>query len=790
MTNSFSKHRNTASLQVSQEHTRNVVLMRQLDSLVCRIEALPNVLPDVLESSGNDRSATPLSKMSPGTRMHRHTDMTGAVRSIIGENIDLATSLQTQIEMMQDTAKMLRAERLRVAALEHEIEGLKQQLEDSIESEQRALDSAQVCERDCDALIKDIRGKVADAWQVEEQKQMQMRADIDALKLEALEFASAKLLIIELQQLTSEQDELLDRSQNKHAAEIEHLKLLNEEERVGLAQQHAEELKKAAALVEETNSKMLAFESAVEQRVQEAMGPYQAQFHEEQRRYSAQLERSLESLSEAREQRARLLELVAAKTQELDAISGGFHRTKNELQNIQAEIELLRRTHEDEIAAIQRAHAQQSTEDKRVLDAGWAALKVMRQELEESSSASSRMQLDASVSKVRQSFASERDKLVADVARLQSQLSAAQLELKNCAYDRDSIKQQLESTQLQLKGSSEHQAQMQQVEASFKTMLASLDASSRNESQLRDIIQQQEEAALLSDSYISETESRLHESQEKQLQSERTHQAVLKEMVVLRERLAQETAACCSFGEQILQLQSSNSQLQARLQTTDLSAHSWVQKLDSSLRTESELSICLQQQKEDAAASALTIKSFEGVVLDLKQQLRQKDASYEATIKEAVALRERLSQEASASRAARDLMSQTMQQCADDRIAGQRLLVVAEELKSCKVRLEEESRARMAAQEELALLASHSVGSRDQQIGDVMQAAHSIIKSERERLERGQAAEEARWLELQLELKNCKDELRVERETAARAIRDAAEHQDMLKQLRLQIGGK
>ena len=143
---------------MSQEHTRNTVLARQLESFVRRIETLPNVLPDVLESIGTDRSqnfspATPNSGTSPALRKQRPTEMSKAGRSITGENVGLATSLQTHIEMLQDAAQVLKTERLKVAALQLEVDGLKRQLEVSMESEQRAVDIAKTCERDCDGLI-------------------------------------------------------------------------------------------------------------------------------------------------------------------------------------------------------------------------------------------------------------------------------------------------------------------------------------------------------------------------------------------------------------------------------------------------------------------------------------------------------------------------------------------------------------------------------------------------------------------------------------------------------------
>ncbi len=122
-----------------------------------------------------------------------------------------------------------------------------------------------------------------------------------------------------------------------------------------------------------------------------------------------------------------------------------------------------------------------------------------------------------------------------------------------------------------------------------------------------------------------------------------------------------------------------------------------------------------------------------------------------------------------------------MAHSAEGRAAIENLRVVSEELRSCKAKLEEETKLRVSAQQQLAA----NSADRD----DVMQAARDMVSTARQHFDKQQAADqahlqelqterlrleqqhavdeaqhavdEARLLELQLELKKYKDRLRL-----------------------------
>jgi myosin heavy subunit len=159
------------------------------------------------------------------------------IRSILEENLHFATSWQSSIENSSQTTQELLNERMKVEELTRKVSDLEQALGASREQEKTALDDAQACKQSCEAMIQDIKEKVANAWELEEQKMLRMEAQMTAMKLEAEELSSAKQQIAEFKQLAAEHDDMLVRLQSKHELEQEHLKLLHEEERVTLKQQ-------------------------------------------------------------------------------------------------------------------------------------------------------------------------------------------------------------------------------------------------------------------------------------------------------------------------------------------------------------------------------------------------------------------------------------------------------------------------------------------------------------------------------------------------------------------------
>jgi hypothetical protein len=448
-------------------------------------------------------------------------------------------------------------------------------------------------------------------------------------------------------------------------------------------------MKRADAKIQELTLQLQEIESSLSVRVQDEISNLDNRFRQEQQRFSTQLESSVEMLNESREQRSRLLEITAAKTQEIDELTTQLLHLNKALRMKEADIELLRSERESavaekmaEIESIRRAAAeeavekqrlyeQKQAEDKQVMDSSWAALTVIRKEIEESAFASSQIQLGASTSKLRLSLESEiRQTFEAQINDLQFRLSAADNELKRFAEDRDLIQQKLQATQQELEKSADLQSQMKTVETSFLALRANFEASARTETQLRDVIQQQD----------------------------------------------------------------------VRLQ--------------------------LQQDKLDAAAAAvISSKNLESVVLHLNELLHLKESECEVLKRDVEELREKIAQQESAS--ARDTVRQTMTQSAESRVALENLRIVSEELQTCKAQLEQETRMRVSAQEQLAA----TFANRE----DVMQAARDMISTERQRFDQQSAVDQARLLELQLELKRCKDRLRVtESEEVSKAGRAAA----------------
>ncbi len=121
------------------------------------------------------------------------------------------------------------------------------------------------------------------------------------------------------------------------------------------------------------------------------------------------------------------------------------------------------------------------------------------------------------------------------------------------------------------------------------------------------------------------------------------------------------------------------------------------------------------------------------------------------------------------------------------------------------MKLEEETRRRLAAEEELASYSGEGVPPPpsfppapppppfDLQLGEALQAAQRMVETERERFDKERTADRVRVIELQLELKRCREELRVEKERGLgfeRAGIEAAEHPKVSGQLlQKQIGG-
>ncbi len=146
-----------------------------------------------------------------------------------------------------------------------------------------------------------------------------------------------------------------------------------------------------------------------------------------------------------------------------------------------------------------------------------------------------------------------------------------------------------------------------------------------------------------------------------------------------------------------------------------------------------------------------------------------------------------------------------MQQYAEDQILLQQMRGAADELNRCKMKLEEETRRRLAAEEELASRAGEGLPPPpsfpppspppppfDVQLDEAMQAAQRIVETERERFEKERTADRVRVIELQLELKRSREELRVEKERGLgfeRAGIEAAEHPKISRQLLQKIGG-
>jgi ABC-type transporter Mla subunit MlaD len=378
------------------------------------------------------------------------------------------------------------------------------------------------------------------------------------------------------------------------------------------------------------------------------MNAHHARFREEQQRFSAQLENSLEMLNEARDQRSKLLELTAVRTQEVDELSDQLRQLTSALQRKEAdiksleqdreraaaetaaEIESIRRAFNEESAEMQRVYLQKQVEDKRVFDASWSALAVIRKEIEESAQASCQIQLGASMSKLRSSLESEiRHAFETQISELQARVCDADVEVQRVADERDATQQKLQVTVKELQESAALQEQMRTVEESFSLLRSNLEASAQTEAQLRDVIRQQE------------------------------------------------------------------GQLQR------------------------------QQEKLDAAAAtALMMKNLESVVVHLNELLHSKESECEG-------------------------------------------------LKSCKAQLEEETKMRVAAQEDLAALA----GSQEVSHEDFLEAAKGMISTERQRFEQQHASDQARLLELQLELKKCKAQIQmrvVENKTVPDSGRTAA----------------
>ncbi len=644
--------------QIRDCNRRNTVLSQQLEKFIHHLENFPDdafdlpKLPDVVELAHQahspssrvrrqDFAGSPpvstsdinsaLSKLSPSYLSKRFQNNHGAFRSIVVENIQLATSLQLQIEKLKDSMKSLDAERLKNEEITRENADLIRSLEISKESERLAVEESRECQKNCDALIKSIKDKVADAWKVEEQKQLLLEAEVSTLKLEAGELASAKELITQFKKHAVEYDEKLARLQNKHETEVEHMKLLHEEECVSLKKQYELDSREATERIQELTQ---SFESAFSSRIQDEMSNHQARLREEQQRFSAQLESSLESLNELREQRAFMMDSMASKVQDVEDLTNKLNVVKTELQKkelevdslrlereallakTQADIDSCRQTAEDEAAELRRRFNQQQADDKQALDAGWAALKTLRQEIEESVLASSQIQLEAILSKMRQNFQLEFEKYETQLAESAAQLSAAELKRQNCEAERDSIKQEL---QQQVQESRELQEKMQQIEESFITLTVKLEAGARTESHLRDVIHQQEEDALMTDTVVRQLENRiLHlskmnaktelaiqtEEQQSISQIELKHQTELQQKTSLHEKVLSDCAQ------------------QARL------IESLKESLETSVHAESRLRNNFQQQQE-AAARERTVDQARLLELQLQLKKCKEELQYE-----------------------------------------------------------------------------------------------------------------------------------------------------------------
>jgi hypothetical protein len=712
-----------------------------------------------------------LSKLPAAYFNSRFQGNQSAIRSIVVENIQLATSLQSQIEKLKECVKLLDAERLKVDDFTREVAGLNRLLEVSRESERFAVEETRACEQNCDVLIKSIKDKVAESWKVEEQKQIQMQAHINSLKLDVEELRQR---IAQFERDAAENDEKQLRLQHRHEMETEHLKLLHEEECSSLKKQLELNVKQAALQLDEFSRNKQSSESALSARVQEDMAVHHARLREEQLRFSSQLQISMERLNDAREQRANMMESLAAKSQEIEELTNQLHMLKKEFQRKEVEVDCLRRERdalvdqnkteiefcrqnfERQADELRHSYTQKQLEDKQALDAGWVALQTLRKEVEESVFADSQIQLEAVLSRMRQNFLLEFQKYETQIATLEAQLAAAEQKLQKCEADRDAIKEQLHATPQQVKDSEGLQDKMREVEQSFLALTAKLEASARTESQLRDVIHEQEEAALITDTIVRQLESRNLQLSEINKKAEFSRQASLQEKVSLNENALNERM------EQVQVIQSLK------------------ERLDACFKVESQLRNRVQEQQDSCAATALTVQNLEATVLLLKEQLKQKD---EISSKEKQELQERISQEAAISKGARDLMARTVQQYADDQISLQQMRGVADELKICQQALEEEKKLRLAAQEEVASLTSNS------QLEDFMRAAHNMVETEREHFEKERTADRVRLIEMQLEFKRCKDELRAEKESAVKARNEAMEHQQMLVQMRQQFGG-
>ena len=107
------------------------------------------------------------------------------------------------------------------------------------------------------------------------------------------------------------------------------------------------------------------------------------------------------------------------------------------------------------------------------------------------------------------------------------------------------------------------------------------------------------------------------------------------------------------------------------------------------------------------------------------------------------------------------------------------------------MKLEEETRRRLAAEQELASCTGEGVPPPpsfppapppppfDVQLDEALQAAQRMVETERERFDKERTADRVRVIELQLELKRSREELRVEKERGlgfGRAGIEAAEH--------------
>ena len=700
----------TCVLQVLRAKNHNNFLAEQLNKFLASFDDIEQPVTGVASSARadvnayNDAAVTydPFF-LSPQARNLRIQRTPAAIKSILEENIRLATSLQMNFEGSKETTEALAKERQNVAEMSNQIAALNQSLDASKEREDIALKDALECKQSCDAMIKDIKEKISSAWEMEEQKQLHAEAQMSALKVEVEAFESAKQELAHFKQLAAEHHVGLAHLQHKHESELVHLKLVHEEELAVIKQQHDDDMKRASAKIEELTLHAQAIESSLAARVQEEMSSFNAQFRQEQQRFLSQLESSVHMLNEAREQRSQLLEITTAKTLEIDELAAqlldlnqALRMKDAEIESLRserdremaeklaemellrferdnaaagkmAEIESTRRAAVEEAAEKQRLLEQKQAEEKQVLDSSWAALAVIRKEIEESAVASTHIQLGASTSKFRSSLELEiRQTFEARMEELQSRLSAADLELKHVAEDRDMIHKKLQVTQQELENAAELRAQLTTVEESFSVLRANLEASTNAESQLRQFNQEQ----------------------------------------------------------------------------------------DVRLR--------LQQDKLDAAVAALaSLKNLESVVVHLNELLHQKESECEVLKRDQNELRERIAQQESTN--AQELMRRSMAQSADSRVALENLRIASEQLQSCKAELENETQLRMSLQEQLAVASSNRE--------DVMQAARDMITTERQRFDQQHSADAARVLELQLELKKCKDRLRLlEKESDAKVL--------------------